>query len=115
MEIINENNEVIYEEGETAKEKTSDEILESELLEDIRIKRAGGKTKITDIITMQCIMCILLAIVFLVVNIIIPKMAEEVVVGYKDLSIKEEKINEVIAIAAQKISEFMNSTPYAGV
>lgn len=87
---------------------------DTDIIEQIREKYKEKDAKLGDIITMQCILCIILAIAFILVNILLPKLSAEVVEKYHAESASDSKVNDALVSVVEIISKFMNSTPADG-
>lgn len=95
---------------ETESEPEAKAIL-PEKLDDIVILNGKKERKLSDILTSQCILCILLAIVLLVLNISLPKYSEMILIEYSSESSAESPLNQALTALVEKISAFLNSSP----
>lgn len=86
-------------------------IDEEKLINEVKEKHRQPGTKFNDIITMQCIVCILLAIAFVTLNIALPKISSDIVTKYKSESVYDKQVNDVLVSIVSKISDFMNTSP----
>ena len=88
------------------------EVIDDEdIIEDIKNKRKSNDIKTGDIITMQCILCISLAIIFVIINMLLPKITSEVISKYQYETTESSDLNNTLVSIVSKISDFVNSTP----
>lgn len=86
-------------------------IDDEDVIEEIKKKRNIQDVKTSDIITMQCILCIVLAIMFVIISMTLPKISSQVIEKYKSESSTENDVNDTLVAIVLKISDFVNSTP----
>lgn len=84
---------------------------EEDIIEGIRAKRVRSDVKTSDIITMQCILCIVLAILVIVMNMLLPQLTGNILENYKAASSAPGESNGTLVSIVSKISDFMNATP----
>ena len=88
------------------------EVIDDEkIIDEIKQKRNQKSEKVSDVITMQCIVCIILAIAFVVINIVLPKLSEDIVQKYRTVSVSDDKVNDALVSIVSTISDFMNTAP----
>lgn len=86
-------------------------IDDSEFFEEIKKKRQANDIKTGDIITMQCIICIILAIIVVMINMLLPKISNQIIEKYKSETTISSDVNDTLVAIVSKISDFVNSTP----
>lgn len=87
------------------------ESFQNDGFDDIVILNPKKDRKFSDVMTMQCILCILLVIALLILNITIPKYSEMIISEYSAESSAESSLNQSLLILVEKISTFLNSAP----
>ena len=88
------------------------EILDdSDIFEEIKNRRTRSDVKISDIVTMQCIMCIVLAILAISLNLLLPKFSVQIIEQYKAESTAPSEVNDTLVAIVSQISNLMNATP----
>ncbi len=65
---------------------------------------------VSDIITMQAILCVVLSIAYMVVNIFFPGISEEIYNEYR-INVRAGTNDGLMGELAEKVIEFINSTP----
>lgn len=88
-----------------------EEFDDTEVLEHIRARQSAHEVKASDIVTMQCIFCIILAILAIVLNLLMPQFTEKLIERFKVESFSPAETNEALAAIMSQISDFMNATP----
>ena len=86
-------------------------LTEEEILEDIKRKREAEPTRFSDILTMQCILCLILVISMIVLNMLIPKLSKQLIQQYRMESVSDSGANDALEVLVTKLSDFVNSTP----
>ncbi len=86
-------------------------IDDDDIIEEIKNKRKVNDIKIGDIITTQCILCIILAIIFVIINMLLPKLSSQIVGNYHSYNDVNSEVNDTLIAIVSKISDFVNSTP----
>ncbi len=89
-----------------------DEVLYDEhLLDEVKSKRrkAYSDEKISEVIVTQCIVCVLLILIFVVMNIFYPEVSQSALSKYKQHTGAD--MDRVLVNAVDKIVEFASSTP----
>lgn len=87
-------------------------IIDEELIEKIKSQRRGegnNDEKLSDIAVMQCIVCILIVLVFVTSNIFFPDVTKSFLAKYKFYTGNEAE--QVLVNAVHKIIEFANTVP----
>lgn len=92
-------------------EKSDEKIEEDAAIELIKEKKIGFNVKTSDIITMQCIICLIISILFVISKILFPEVLNEISKAYKNQITVQNDMNGTLMTIAQKISDFLNSTP----
>ncbi|MEG0614492.1 MAG: hypothetical protein RR540_01950 [Oscillospiraceae bacterium] len=93
---INENNELIVDEN---------------FIEEVKAKHEGSTIKISDIVTIQSIICVILVILFLLANILMSNFANAFAEKFNKESDIKSELNSTISTIVTKIADFVNSTP----
>ena len=86
-------------------------IDDADIFEEIKKKRQVNDIKTGDIITMQCILCIILAIIFIAINMLLPKISNQLIEKYKSETSLSSDVNDTLVAIVSKISDFVNSSP----
>lgn len=102
------NNEELYLKPDT-ENIPEPEVLQPE--DDILLLTEKKNTRFSDILTTQCILCILLLITLLVLNIVQPKYSEMILTEYSAEASADSPLNQSLMSLVEKISAFLNSAP----
>lgn len=89
-----------------------DEVFYNEnLLEQVKSKRRRvyPEEKISEVIITQCIICVLLILIFVVMNIFCPEISQSMLLKYKEHTGAE--MDRVLVNAVDKIIEFASAIP----
>ena len=92
-----QSNEIILENTDYFHKNENKKIDNSFALSDeITTAHAFKKTSLSDVITIQCILCIILAILAVAANIFLPKITEDIISEYNSINSPQEKTNSEI-------------------
>lgn len=87
------------------------EMMDEDIIEQIRHKYKEKDAKLGDIVTMQCILCIILAIAFVLANILLPKVSDAIMEKYHVESAADSAISGALVAAVASISDLLGATP----
>lgn len=72
-----------------------------------------GARRLGDIVTAQCIICILLAIAYIMLNIFKPEYSDMLSKQYHEVASVQSVLNNALHSLAEDISAFLNAKPNA--
>lgn len=95
-------------------EINEEDIVFEEAIEDepVIIARDGAR-RFGDIVTAQCVICILLAIAYILLNIFQPQYSNMLSKQYHEEASAESPLNNALFTLAENISALLNSKPNA--
>lgn len=99
------------ENAELRQAEAESEAIQSDDFDDIVVLNLKKDRKLSDVLTMQCILCILLVITLLILNISLPKYSEMIINEYSAESSAESSLNQSLLALVEKISTLLNSAP----
>lgn len=86
-------------------------IEENAVNEDVFDKYDTKSHRFREVMTTQCIICIIIAIIIAILNLTKPDVVRNIQDEYNNLSASSEKVNDALVSLVSSISDFLNSSP----